>query len=146
MTHKTKKLIKAPEDIIPEFIDGFVGAYADLLTVEGLTGRAVVAKHGPRDGKVGIVVGGGSGHEPAFAGYVGRGLADAAAVGNVFASPSPEHILDAGRAADGGVGVLFLRKLHRQRPELHYGRRGVGSRGHADRALHRGQRYRLRAL
>ena len=108
MTHKTKKLINAPEDIIPEFIEGFVGAHANLLTVEGPTGRAVVARHGPRDGKVGIVVGGGSGHEPAFAGYVGRGLADAAAVGNVFASPSPEHILDAGRAADGGAGVLFL--------------------------------------
>lgn len=108
MTQKTKKLINAPEDIIPEFIEGFVGAHADLLVVEGPTGRAVVARHGPRDGKVGIVIGGGSGHEPAFAGYVGRGLADAAAVGNVFASPSPEHILDAGRAADGSAGVLFL--------------------------------------
>ncbi|SFA75523.1 Dak1 domain-containing protein [Rhizobium sp. NFR07] len=71
MTSKTKKLINAPEDIIPEFIDGFVGAHADLLCVEGPTGRAVVARHGLRDGKVGIVVGGGSGHEPAFAGYVG---------------------------------------------------------------------------
>ena len=105
---KTKKLINAPEDIIPEFIEGLVGAYPDLLCVEGGTGRAVVAKNGPRDGKVGIVIGGGSGHEPAFAGYVGRGLADAAAVGNVFASPSPEQILDAGRAADGGAGVVFL--------------------------------------
>jgi dihydroxyacetone kinase phosphoprotein-dependent L subunit len=108
MTIRTKKLINAPENIIPEFIEGLVGAYPDLLSVEGLTGRAVVARHGPRDGKVGIVVGGGSGHEPAFAGYVGRGLADAAAVGNVFASPSPEQILDAGRAADGGAGVVFL--------------------------------------
>ncbi|MCF3638776.1 dihydroxyacetone kinase subunit DhaK [Rhizobium sp. TRM95111] len=108
MTIRTKKLINAPEDIIPEFIEGLVGAYPDLLTVEGSTGRAVVARHGPRDGKVGIVIGGGSGHEPAFAGYVGRGLADAAAVGNVFASPSPEQILDAGRAADGGAGVVFL--------------------------------------
>lgn len=108
MTIKTKKLINAPEDIIPEFIEGLVGAFPDLLTVEGPTGRAVVARHGPRDGKVGIVIGGGSGHEPAFAGYVGRGLADAAAVGNVFASPSPQQILDAGRAADGGAGVVFL--------------------------------------
>lgn len=108
MIHKTKKLINAPENIIPEFIEGFVGSHSDLLTVEGPTGRAVVARHGPRDGKVGIVIGGGSGHEPAFLGYVGQGLADAAAVGNVFASPSPEHILDAGRAADGGKGVLFL--------------------------------------
>lgn len=105
---KTKKLINAPEDIIPQVISGMVAAHPHLLTVEGATGRAIVAIDGPRDGKVGIVVGGGSGHEPAFAGYVGRGLADAAAVGNIFASPSPEQILDAARAADGGAGVCFL--------------------------------------
>lgn len=105
---KTKKLINAPENIISEMIEGMVGAHPDMLRVEGETGRAVVAVDGPRDGKVGIVVGGGSGHEPAFAGYVGRGLADAAAVGNVFASPSPAHIAEAARAADGGVGVLML--------------------------------------
>ncbi|WP_182086426.1 dihydroxyacetone kinase subunit DhaL [Aureimonas sp. ME7] len=105
---KTKKLINAPETIIDQMIGGMTGAHPDLLRVEGHTGRAVVAVDGPRDGKVGIVVGGGSGHEPAFAGYVGRGLADAAAVGNIFASPSPEHILDAARAADGGAGVVLL--------------------------------------
>lgn len=105
---KTKKLINAPEDIIPQLIAGMIAAHPDMLTVEGATGRAVVAVDGPRDGKVGVVVGGGSGHEPAFAGYVGRGLADAAAVGNIFASPSPEQILDAARAADGGAGVLLL--------------------------------------
>jgi dihydroxyacetone kinase phosphoprotein-dependent L subunit len=108
MSIKTKKLINAAENIIPEFIEGLVGAYPDILCLEGETGRAVVARHGPRDGKVGIVIGGGSGHEPAFAGYVGQGLADAAAVGNVFASPSPQQIVDAGRAADGGAGVVFL--------------------------------------
>jgi dihydroxyacetone kinase len=105
---RTKKLINAPEDIIPQMIAGMVSAHPDILTVEGPTGRAVVAVDGPRDGKVGIVIGGGSGHEPAFAGYVGRGLADAAAVGNVFASPSPEQIMDAARAVDGGAGVMFL--------------------------------------
>ncbi|OLP57053.1 dihydroxyacetone kinase subunit L [Rhizobium rhizosphaerae] len=105
---KTKKLINAPENIIAEMIEGMVGAHPDLLRVEGPTGRAVVAVDGPRDGKVGVVIGGGSGHEPAFAGYVGRGLADAAAVGNVFASPSPAHIADAARAADGGAGVIML--------------------------------------
>jgi len=105
---RTKKLINAPEDIISEAVEGMIFAHPDLLKVEGATQRAIVAKDGPRDGKVGIVIGGGSGHEPAFAGYVGRGLADAAAVGNVFASPSPEHIMDAARAADGGAGVLFL--------------------------------------
>lgn len=105
---KTKKLINAPEDIIRELVEGMVAAHPDMLRVEGATGRAVVAVDGPRDGKVGIVVGGGSGHEPAFAGYVGRGLADAAAVGNIFASPSPEQIMDAARAANGGAGVVFL--------------------------------------
>ncbi|EAU47945.1 dihydroxyacetone kinase subunit DhaL [Salipiger bermudensis] len=105
---RTKKLINAPEDIIPEAIEGMLLAHPHMLKVEGATGRAIVAKDGPRDGKVGIVIGGGSGHEPAFAGYVGRGLADAAAVGNVFASPSPEHIMDAARAVDGGAGVMFL--------------------------------------
>ncbi|MDX3924598.1 MAG: dihydroxyacetone kinase subunit DhaL [Shinella sp.] len=105
---KTKKLMNAPETIIPEMIEGMLGAHPDILTSFGATGRVLVAVDGPRDGKVGIVVGGGSGHEPAFAGYVGRGLADASAIGNVFASPSPEPILEATRAADGGAGVIYL--------------------------------------
>ena len=106
--HSTKKLMNAPETIIPEMIEGMISAHPDLLRLEGATGRAVVAVDGPRDGKVGIVIGGGSGHEPAFAGYVGRGLADSAAVGNVFASPSPEHIKEAAIAADGGAGIVLL--------------------------------------
>ena len=105
---RTKKLINDPEDIITEAISGMVSAHPQMLRVEGNTGRAVVAVDGPRDGKVGLVTGGGSGHEPLFTGYVGRGLMDAAAVGNVFASPSPEQILDAARAVDGGAGVMFL--------------------------------------
>ncbi|MEP0520461.1 MAG: dihydroxyacetone kinase subunit DhaL [Hyphomicrobiales bacterium] len=108
MERKTKKLINNADDVIDELIDGMVGAHPHLLSVQGQTGRAIVAKQGPRPGKVGIVVGGGSGHEPAFSGYVGKGLADAAAVGNVFASPSPVQIADAARASNGGVGVLFL--------------------------------------
>lgn len=103
-----KKLINSPDDLIAELIEGMVSAHPNHLTVEGETGRAIVALNGPRDGKVGIVVGGGSGHEPAFAGYVGKGLADAAPLGNIFASPSPAQIMDAGFAADGGAGVLFL--------------------------------------
>ena len=105
---KTKKLINTPEAIIPEMIEGMLGAHPDILQSAGVTGRVIMAVDGPRRGKVGIVVGGGSGHEPAFAGYVGRGLADAAAVGNVFASPSPEPIAEAARAVNGGAGVLFL--------------------------------------
>lgn len=104
----TKKLINAPEVVIEEMLEGLVGAFPDLIHRPGPTGRAIAALDGPRPGKVGIVIGGGSGHEPAFALYVGRGLADAAAVGNVFASPGPTQVVDAARAADGGAGVLFL--------------------------------------
>ena len=104
----TKKLINDPDNLISELIEGMVSAHPKLLTTQGSTGRAIVARHGPRQGKVGIVIGGGSGHEPAFAGYVGKGLADAAPLGNIFASPSPTQIVDAGFAADGGAGVLFL--------------------------------------
>ena len=103
-----KKLINDPDDLIAELIEGIISAHPNHLTVQGKTSRAIVAINGPRDGKVGIVVGGGSGHEPAFAGYVGKGLADAAPLGNIFASPSPTQIMDAGFAADGGAGVLFL--------------------------------------
>ena len=98
----SKKLINDPDNLIAELIEGMVSAHPNHLTVEGKTNRAIVALNGPRDGKGGIVVGGGSGHEPAFAGYVGQGLADAAPLGNIFASPSPAQIMDAGFAADGG--------------------------------------------
>lgn len=108
MTETQKKLINDPELLIDELIEGMISAHPDHLRLEGPTGRAIVAVNGPRDGKVGIVVGGGSGHEPAFAGYVGKGLADAAPLGNVFASPSPSQICDAGFAAEGGEGVVFL--------------------------------------
>ncbi len=108
MTSKTKKLINAVDRIIPEMIEGMLGAHPDILRGAGTTGRAIVAVNGPRAGKVGVVVGGGSGHEPAFAGYVGRGLADASAIGNVFASPSPAFILDAARQVDNGAGIVFL--------------------------------------
>lgn len=108
MTQPRKKMINDAERLIEDLIEGMVSAHPKHLYVDGPTGRAIVARNGPRDGKVGIVVGGGSGHEPAFAGYVGRGLADAAPLGNIFASPSPSQIMDAGIAADGGAGVLFL--------------------------------------
>ncbi|TDH39078.1 dihydroxyacetone kinase subunit L [Pseudohoeflea suaedae] len=108
MTDTHRKLINDPDRLIEDLIAGMVSAHPRHLTVEGETGRAIVALNGPREGKVGIVVGGGSGHEPAFAGYVGQGLADAAPLGNIFASPSPSQIMDAGFAADGGEGVLFL--------------------------------------
>jgi len=108
MSTPRRKLINDPERLIEELVAGMISAHPEHLCVRGETGRAIVALNGPRNGKVGIVVGGGSGHEPAFAGYVGCGLADAAPLGNIFASPSPSQIMDAGFAAYGGAGVLFL--------------------------------------
>jgi dihydroxyacetone kinase len=100
-----KKLINDPFDAVDEMLEGFVGAHADVVRLVG--GRAV-ARIPPDRPKVGLVVGGGSGHEPAFVGYVGPGLADAAAVGNIFAAPSPDACLAAIRAASTGKGVLMV--------------------------------------
>jgi dihydroxyacetone kinase len=99
-----KKIINSPADAVDEMLDGFVAAHWDLVR---LAAPRVVARRHAAGSKVGFVVGGGSGHEPAFAGYVGRGLADAAACGDVFTSPPPQVCLDAVRAADHGRGVLM---------------------------------------
>ena len=99
-----KKLINDPFDAVDEMLEGFVAAHADLVR---LVGQRVVARSSAGRSKVGLVVGGGSGHEPAFVGYVGAGLADAAAVGNVFAAPSPDVCLEAIRVASTGMGVLL---------------------------------------
>ena len=104
----TKKLMNDPSAVVDEMIEGMLAAHPRHLKRAGGHRRALVAVDGPRNGKVGIVVGGGSGHEPTFAGLVGCGLADAVAVGNVFASPPPDPIIACAKAADGGAGVLFL--------------------------------------
>ncbi|MGO4439259.1 dihydroxyacetone kinase subunit DhaK [Rhizobium sp. RAF56] len=105
---KTKKLINAGADAVDEMLQGVLAAHPDhLYAVDGMP-RAIVARNGPREGKVGLVIGGGSGHEPTFLGYVGKGLADAAAIGNVFASPPPDPIVACAKAVDGGTGVLFM--------------------------------------
>lgn len=105
---KTKKLINSGADAVDEMLEGILAAHPEhLYAVEDMP-RAIVAKNGPRNGKVGLVIGGGSGHEPTFLGYVGKGLADAAAIGNVFASPPPDPIVACAKAADGGAGVLFM--------------------------------------
>ena len=105
---RTKKLINDPKTIIEEMLEGVVAAHPRHLRQLPDSPRSVVAVEGPRAGKVGLVVGGGSGHEPSFLGFVGRGLADAAAVGNVFASPPPDPIVACAKAVDGGAGVLFV--------------------------------------
>ncbi len=104
----TQKLINDGDAAIDEMLEGVIAAHGDILRRAEQAPRAVIARDGPRPGKVGIVIGGGSGHEPTFLGFVGKGLADAAAVGNVFASPPPQPAIDAALAVDGGAGVLFL--------------------------------------
>ncbi|WP_232513639.1 dihydroxyacetone kinase subunit DhaK [Burkholderia humptydooensis] len=89
-------------------LEGIMAAHGDLLTRNDSAPRAIIARNGPRAGKVALVIGGGSGHEPTFLGFVGKGLADAAVIGNVFASPPPQPVVDAALATHGGAGVLFM--------------------------------------
>lgn len=102
----TQKLINDGNMAVDEMLVGVLAAHPQHLKLAAP--RAVIAKHGPRPGKVALVIGGGSGHEPTFLGFVGKGLADAAAVGNVFASPPPQPAVDAALAVHSGAGVLFM--------------------------------------
>lgn len=101
-----RKIMNDPEHYVEESLEGFATAYSRYYEkIEGVKG--ILLKDRKRD-KVTLVVGGGSGHEPMFSGFVGRGLADAAACGNLFASPDPGTIYSVGAAADSGKGILFV--------------------------------------
>jgi dihydroxyacetone kinase-like protein len=104
-----KKLINDPRAVVDESVDGFALAHAELVTVNAEP-RFIIRKDAPVAGKVGLVSGGGSGHEPLHAGYVGRGMLDAAVPGAVFTSPTPDQILPATQAADSGAGVVHIVK------------------------------------
>src|SRR6185437_13485894 len=104
-----KKFINAPEDVVKESLAGLGAAHADLVRVD-LENQIVVRKDAPVQGKVGIISGGGSGHEPMHGGFVGRGMLDAACPGAVFTSPTPDQMLEATKAVDGGAGVLHIVK------------------------------------
>lgn len=101
-----KKLINDPFNVTVESIEGFECAYKHLVRL--VSPHVVARRLAPIVGKVGVVVGGGSGHEPLFIGWVGYGMADAAVLGEVFSAPSPPMILDATRAASSGKGVLYV--------------------------------------
>lgn len=101
-----KKIINDPNNVVAETLKGLEYANDKLVYVEELE---VIAKK-EKSGNVGIVSGGGSGHEPAHAGYVGKGMLDAAVAGNVFSSPSPDRIIEGIRRADSGKGVLLVIK------------------------------------
>lgn len=103
-----KKLINAPETVLAESLDGFAAAHADIVTLGAE--RKFVRRTSLKTGKVGIISGGGSGHEPLHAGFVGHGMLDAACPGQVFTSPTPDQMMAAAAAVDTGAGVLFVVK------------------------------------
>ena len=103
-----KKLINGAETVLEESLDGFAAAHADILLLG--TDRKFVRRRTLKSGKVALISGGGSGHEPLHAGFVGRGMLDAACPGQVFTSPTPDQMIEAAEAVDTGAGVLFIVK------------------------------------
>jgi phosphoenolpyruvate---glycerone phosphotransferase subunit DhaK len=104
-----KKLINATDDVVREALEGVEAAHGDRLKVS-YEPAYVVRSDAPVKGKVGVISGGGSGHEPMHGGFVGRGMLDAACPGEVFTSPTPDQMLEATKAVDGGAGVLHIVK------------------------------------
>lgn len=103
-----KKIINNPADVVDEMLEGIAFMNGDL--VKRLDGFNVIVRKAPKTGKVGLVSGGGSGHEPSHAGFVGEGMLSAAVAGAVFTSPTPDQILEAIKAADEGQGVFMVIK------------------------------------
>jgi len=104
-----KKLINHPENVVWEALQGIALAHPDLVKVH-FDPNYIFRADAPVKGKVALLSGGGSGHEPMHGGFVGRGMLDAACPGAVFTSPTPDQVLEATRAVDGGVGVLYIVK------------------------------------
>lgn len=104
-----KKIINNPNEVVEEMLQGMVLGHPEYLKrVEGY--EVVVRKNSPKKGKVGLVSGGGSGHEPSHGGYVGEGMLDGAVAGEVFTSPTPGQVFEAIKAVDGEAGVLLIIK------------------------------------
>ncbi len=103
---KAKKIVNNPKNVVPELLEGLVEAYQGQVVQ--LPGVNALVKTQLPPGKVGLLIGGGSGHEPLFHGFVGENMGDGAACGNIFAAPSPEIVLAATRALNQGNGVLYV--------------------------------------
>jgi dihydroxyacetone kinase-like protein len=104
-----KKLINKPENVVREELEGIAYAHGDLVKVH-YDPNFIVRADAPVMGKVGVISGGGSGHEPMHGGFVGMGMLDAACPGAVFTSPTPDQMLEATKAVNGGAGVLHIVK------------------------------------
>ncbi len=103
-----KKILNDPKNFVPEMLDGLLKAHPDQLTYAGNDVHCIVRADAPVTGKVALATGGGSGHLPVFLGYVGKGMLDGCAVGDVFQSPSAEQMLEVTRRIHGGKGVLYI--------------------------------------
>jgi len=108
-TAVVKKFINDPENVVPEALAGIAAAHADLVRVD-FDQQLVIRADAPISGKVGLISGGGSGHEPLHGGFVGAGMLDAACAGAVFTSPVPDQMAAATKAVNGGAGVLHIVK------------------------------------
>jgi dihydroxyacetone kinase-like protein len=104
-----KKLINAPENVVQESLAGLGAAHPDLVRIDA-ENQLVLRRDAPVEGKVALVSGGGSGHEPLHGGFVGKGMLDAACPGAIFTSPVPDQMLAATKAVDGGAGVVHIVK------------------------------------
>jgi dihydroxyacetone kinase-like protein len=109
VVNRMRKFLNDPEQVVKESLVGLAAAHGDLLRYDA-ENQIVVRKDAPRSGKVGLVSGGGSGHEPLHGGFVGIGMLDAACPGQVFTSPVPGQMLAATKAVDGGAGVVHIVK------------------------------------
>jgi dihydroxyacetone kinase-like protein len=105
---KVKKFINSIDSMLAESLDGFAAAHADIVALGAE--RKFVRRRSPNPGKVALISGGGSGHEPLHAGFVGMGMLDAACPGQIFTSPTPDQIVEAAAAVSGKAGVLFIVK------------------------------------
>jgi phosphoenolpyruvate---glycerone phosphotransferase subunit DhaK len=103
-----KKLINGTETVLEESLDGFAAAHADILLLGAE--RKFVRRRTLKPGKVALISGGGSGHEPLHAGFVGLGMLDAACPGQIFTSPTPDQMIEAAEAVDTGAGIVFIVK------------------------------------
>jgi len=103
-----KKILNDPKNFVPEMLDGLLKAHPDQLAHAGGDVHCIVRADAPVMGKVALATGGGSGHLPVFLGYVGKGMLDGCAVGDVFQSPSAEQMLEVTRRIHGGRGVLYI--------------------------------------
>ena len=105
-----KKLINDPADVVSEALLGIEAAHADLRVDHAQ--KIIYRGDAPRPGKVGLISGGGSGHEPLHGGFVGLGMLDAACAGEVFTSPVPDQMMAATEAVNGGACVLHIVKIY----------------------------------